>query len=100
MNEGNRAADEIDADPEVKRVVEALATGFTIRVEDLGGYDGHDYWVDKSERFRLIPPLDVLIRDGWIEGGGGSTWKLTDKGRKAYLRSTDELGDGKLYVPE
>ena len=40
----------------------------------------------------------VLLHRGWIEGGNG-VYRLTDAGLRAYLRSTDELGDGKLYHP-
>ena len=94
-------ADENVADPEVKRVVEALATGFSIRIEDLGGWDGHEVWVEKREGFKLMIPLDRLADMGVIERHPTHAhgYRLTDKWHRAYLRSTDELGDGKLYVP-
>lgn len=88
------------ADREVNRVVTALATGHLLRVTNLGGHDGREYRIEKREGFDLMVPLAQLIREGWIEEMGNSTWRLTDKGRLAYLRSADELGDGKLYVPE
>lgn len=96
------SADEKVADPEVKRVVEALATGFSIRVEDLGGYDGYDVWVEKREGFRLTVPLERLTALGVIERHPTHAhgYRLTDKWHRAYMRSTDELGDGRLYVPE
>jgi hypothetical protein len=41
-----------------------------------------------------------LGRDGWIKWfpSGGGAW-LTDAGRAAYIKSTDEMGDGKLVAP-
>lgn len=88
-----------EASAEVKQVVERLATGFIIRAEDLGGYDGHDYWLEKSERHRMFADqISRMIQDGWLDSFNGG-YRLTDEGRKAYLRSTDELGDGKLYLP-
>lgn len=41
-----------------------------------------------------------MLHHGWLEsttGCGG--YKLSDAGKLAYLRSTDELGDGKLVDP-
>lgn len=88
-----------EATAEVRTLIERLATGFVIRTEDLGGYDGYDYWVEKSERYKLFgSDISRLIQDGWLESFNGG-YRLSDDGRKAYLRSTDELGDGKLYSP-
>lgn len=43
---------------------------------------------------------DRLCREGWLEAmPNGGTFKLSDEGLKAYLRSTDEMGDGKLNPP-
>jgi hypothetical protein len=42
----------------------------------------------------LISMLDA----GWLYSANG-TYGLTDEGRLAYLRSTDEMGDGKLIAP-
>lgn len=41
-----------------------------------------------------------MLHHGWLEsttGCGG--YRLSDAGLLAYLRSTDELGDGKLIDP-
>ncbi len=47
-----------------------------------------------------IGPLwDELCRGGWLEPmANGGTFKLSDAGLKAYLRSTDELGNGRLEI--
>ena len=86
---------------DLRRVVEALATGFKIRVEDLGEYDGHDVWIEKCERFRCPVALARLLQLGVIEchPTHAHGWRLTDAWHRAYMRSTDELGDGKLYAP-
>jgi hypothetical protein len=43
---------------------------------------------------------DQLCREGWLESmPNGGTFKLSDAGLLAYLRSTDELGDGQLVSP-
>jgi hypothetical protein len=42
--------------------------------------------------------LAQMIDDGWLYSMNG-TYRLTDEGRIAYFRSTDELGDGKLIPP-
>ena len=44
--------------------------------------------------------IDVLFHRGWLESmPNGGTFKLSDAGLLAYLRSTDELGDGRLLHP-
>ena len=44
--------------------------------------------------------LEKLIEDGWIISGTGSGYyTLSDDGLKAYMKSTDEMGDGKLIAP-
>jgi hypothetical protein len=44
--------------------------------------------------------LRRLMEDGWLLGyANGGGWWLSDEGKKAYLRSTDEMGDGKLKAP-
>lgn len=45
--------------------------------------------------------FDILIHRGWVEDlANGSGYRLSDAGMKAYLRSTDELRDGRLVHPE
>lgn len=91
------------ADPELARIVEALSTGF--RLVDRGDnrdFDGPEYWIEKSEGFPLKISIDRLIQLGVIvrHPTHAHGWALGDKWRRAYMRSTDELGDGRLYVPE
>ena len=41
-----------------------------------------------------------LGREGWLEGfPNGCGAKLSEAGLLAYLRSTDEMGDGKMVSP-
>lgn len=85
---------------DVRSVIEKLVqSGWVIRRHDLGEYDGHEYWLEKREGERLTA-FDVqdLVKAGWLEPFNGG-FKLSDAGRAAYMRSTDELGDGKLISP-
>lgn len=89
-----------DTDEGVKRAIEAFAQGFQYRVHDLGGYDGYEPWIEKIEGFKVSYALiERLKREGWIESYGARGFKLTDAGHRAYMRSTDEMGDGKLTPP-
>ena len=84
---------------EIRQIIEKLAQpGWTIRTNDLGEYDGYEYLLEFSERHDIGNKLSQLIREGWIEGFNGG-FRLTDAGHKAYMRSTDELGDGALRPP-
>ncbi len=40
-----------------------------------------------------------MLNNGWLDSYNGG-YRLTDAGRLAFMRSTDEMGDGKLYSPE
>jgi hypothetical protein len=86
----------------LKDVIERLAqSGYSIRVEDQGGYDGYEIWVKRTEGVRITQhELDSLKKEGWIEPYGAGGYKLTDEGRKSYLRSTDEMGNGELVPPK
>jgi hypothetical protein len=64
-------------------------------------------WNDGAPRLvRHLPQppshiFDVLIHRGWVESlANGSGYRISDAGKLAYLRSTDELQDGKLRHPE
>jgi uncharacterized protein affecting Mg2+/Co2+ transport len=59
--------------------------------------DGEAFVVHTAGKVR-DDTINRLMMEGWIERGNRH-WKLTDEGRKAYLRSTDELGNGKLIPP-
>lgn len=84
---------------ETKSIIEKLAQyGWTIRSEDLGDHDGCEYWLQRCERYDISADIERLRREGWLEPFNGG-FRLSDEGRKAYLRSTDELGDGALIAP-
>lgn len=79
----------------LKEVVAALAGGAHIELDDENYYE-----------LRLpAPKIDGetwtrLIHHGWLESMPNGGWyKLSDTGLRAYLRSTDEMGDGKLVDP-
>ena len=91
------------ADPELVRIVEALAQGFQLVDHgDNRDFDGHEYWIEKCDGFPLKISIDRLILLGVIKPHPthASGWALGDSWYRAYMRSTDELGDGRLYVPE
>lgn len=83
----------------VEEIIEKLQqTGWRIRIES--DEHGYQYFLEGPRHSVTSTELSRLIQDGWLENtanGGGYT--LTDEGRKAYLRSTDELGDGNLVPP-
>jgi hypothetical protein len=86
---------------DVKEVISRLAQpGYSIRTYNNGEYDGYSIYVERIERMEITRrELDMLIKDGWVERPFASGWYLSDEGRKTWLRSTDELGDGKLRSP-
>lgn len=80
---------------QLKEIIAALASGARITL------DG-----DRTPELRMPGPRldgatwDTLCREGWLESmPNGGTFKLSDEGLRAYLRSTDELGDGTLVSP-
>lgn len=44
------------------------------------------------------PDINRMLNNGWLESGNGC-YRLTDGGRLAFLRSTDELQDCGLVAP-
>ena len=80
-------------------VVSALACGARIRIES-DGFHGNDYVLQTPAPAMQGGTFDRLMREGWLESApNGGSYILSDAGRKAYFRSTDELGDGKLVLP-
>lgn len=82
-------------DPALRDTIGKLASGALVM------------WEDGSCRLvRHLPQppshvFDVLIHRGWVEDlANGSGYRISDAGKLAYLRSTDELQDGKLVHPE
>ncbi len=84
----------------VRDVIQKLVQpGWLIRTHDLGGHDGHEYWLERREGERLTArDVQELVRDGWLEPFNGG-FRLSDAGRKAHMRSGDELGNGELIAP-
>jgi hypothetical protein len=87
---------------DLKEVISRLAQpGYAVRVHDNGEYDGYSVYVERTEGVQITGrELEMLKADGWIEFDGPRSWKLSDEGRKAWLRSSDELGDGVLRAPK
>lgn len=78
----------------VEEVVQALASGYGMQRDDC------DVRVVRSAGKVRSDTLQRLIDEGWLEGyANGGGWRLSDEGHKAYLRSSDEMGDGKLVAP-
>jgi hypothetical protein len=81
--------------PSIRDTISELASGAVFRF-------------DSDHSPRLVRDLrqpdggifEVLAHRGWLESmANGGGYKLTDAGRLAYLRSTDELSDGRLLHP-
>lgn len=86
----------------LRDVIERLAqAGWAIRSHDLGGHDGHEWRLERAESFPLShADVERLRREGWLApSGAGSNYVLSDAGRLAFIRSTDEMGDGVLRLP-
>jgi hypothetical protein len=84
------------SEPSLKEIIAELASGASIVAHDNGSYElcypgkpitGHTLqW--------------VLARDGWVQSTANcGAYVLTDAGRLAYMRSTDEMGSGELIAP-
>jgi hypothetical protein len=80
-------------------IVQLLAqSDHRIHVVDEGGFDGYSYRL-QGPSWDVSATFEQLLRDGWIEPATiGRGYVLSDRGRVAYLRSTDELGDGALCL--
>lgn len=82
----------LDGFMRVEEIVQCLASGWSLL-----GDDG-DYFVTRNAGKVRGDTIRRLIDEGWIYSQN-TCYRLTDEGHKAYLRSTDELGDGKLTPP-
>lgn len=83
---------------DVPQIVQALASGAVIRTDGGRDHDPPDYILDSGSPRVLDTTVVNMIRDGWLESFNGG-YRLTDAGKCAYMRSTDEVGDGKLVAP-
>jgi len=82
----------LDGFMRVEEIVQHLASGWGLYQDD------GDWYVQKNAGRVRSDTLSRLIQEGWIERLNVSC-RLTDAGHKAYLRSGDEMGDGKLIPP-
>jgi hypothetical protein len=82
-------------DPALRDAIGELASGALIMWED---------GICRLVRHLPQPDqhvFDVLIHRGWVvDLANGSGYRISDEGKQAYLRSTDELRDGTLVHPE
>ncbi len=80
-------------DRSLRDAIRELASGAVLRLDSEG---------DPVLVRDLPQPLnmEVLFHRGWLTSmPNGGTFKLSDAGWLAYMRSTDELEDGKLRHP-
>jgi len=82
----------LDGFMRLDEIVRHMAGGWRL------GHEDGNYFVSKTAGRVRSDTINRLIAEGWIESRN-TCYILTDDGRKAYLRSTDELGDGKLIPP-
>jgi hypothetical protein len=102
MEEWNMARKDLGQPLDIKDAIERLAQpDYLVRIENQGEYDGYRIWIKRTEGIEITQrELDMLIINGWLEPyGAQGGYQLSDEGKKAWLRSTDELGDGKLRSP-
>lgn len=82
----------------LKEIVRLLVrSGF--RLEYADGWNGHR--ICGPDTPVTAQEVSFLADHGWLKPmpNGGGAW-LSDDGRKAFMRSTDELGDGELKSPK
>ena len=89
----------LDGFMSVEEIVTCLATGWILRRHGGRGYDGDTFTVERQAGEVRDDTLNRLMREGWLRSSNGLAFFLSDEGHKAYLRSTDEMGDGKLIPP-
>jgi hypothetical protein len=76
----------------LEEVVQHMASGWRLGREDDG------YFVTQTAGSVRSDTINRLLAEGWCETRN-MCLLLTDAGRAAYMRSADELGDGKLIPP-
>lgn len=83
---------------ELRDVIAKLASGYRIRSES-DGFHGYEYTL-AGDSYSVDGLMAQLVREGWLTSTpNGAAYVLSDAGLKAYMRSTDEMGDGKLTAP-
>lgn len=84
--------------PSEHEIIAAMASGSRIVVIAGRGYDCDEYELQSPSQ--SLSQIDIvrLLDKGWIYSSN-TAYFLTDEGKKAYLRSIDELGTGELIAP-
>lgn len=80
---------------EDRQVITEMAGGARIVCHDEG--DGYSYELVRTSVPITSSQVRRLLDEGWIYSSN-TAYFLTDEGKKAYLRSTDEMGDGRLLI--
>jgi hypothetical protein len=75
---------------EDKELLGLLVDGYVIQAHDLLGYDGYEYRLVKYGREVTSGQISRMLDRGWVNSSNTS-YRLSDEGKKEYLRSTDEL---------
>lgn len=74
--------------PTEKEIIERLAGGARIVATDEG--DGYSYKIIDNESVVSGSQVIQLLDKGWIYSSN-TAYFLSDEGKKAYLRSSDEM---------
>jgi hypothetical protein len=86
----------IDGEPSISEIVAELAAGAFIELHDDGRYE-----LRHPGKFIGDHTMQHhLIRHGWLDSTANcGGYVLSTDGHRAYMRSTDELGNGELVPP-
>ena len=87
--------------PRSKEILEKLSAGWRIELEDHGGFDGYGLYLAPPGRVSVANrDVEELREAGFLETFPSGAAVISDAGRLAFIRSTDEMQDGKIYIPE
>lgn len=83
-------------EPSLREILAELAAGALIVAHDDGRYE----LCHPGKQITGHTLNWVLAKDGWVQNTPNfGAYVLTDAGRLAYMRSTDELGNNELVPP-